>query len=172
MDIILDIGKKNKSVLGQGGYDVTAIVRFAAILLLSLFFAFSVQAYMEETNDGSTKLTAGEINTNFNRLNNQGMINLKKLKQIDEMMAKSPTAGDGSAQNVAEVSQLVAERNDEKVRLESEQAKKTAKLLNDKSSLRRKTSSAAVQMINEVAALSVRDRQLAAELFQQLRRSR
>lgn len=145
---------------------------FTIAQLFGLLISSATYAYVEEANDGSTKLTAGEINTNFNRLSNQGMINLKKLKQIDEMMAKSPTAGDGSAQNVAEVSQLVAERNDEKVRQESEQAKKTAKLLNDKINLRRKPSGAIIQMINEVAALNVRDSQLAAELMQKLRRSR
>ena len=150
---------------------IRKIAKVLLIIALPVFcVAGAAQAYVEEVNDGSTKLTAGEINTNFNRMTNQGTISLKKLKQIDELMAKSPNAGDGSIQNVREVSQLVDESNDENLRQAAAQAKETAKLLANKEGLRNKTENSAVQAINEISALNVRDNEVAMSLLAQLSR--
>ena len=150
---------------------IRKIVKVLLIIALPVLCVVGVaQAYVEEVNDGSTKLTAGEINTNFNRMTNQGVISLKKLKQIDELMTKSPNAGDGSIQNVREVSQLVDESNDENLRQAAAQAKETAKLLANNESLRNKTENSAVQAISEISALNVRDNEVAISLLAQLSR--
>ena len=153
----------------QRHHDCLYVSRFFALitLLSVMFFIQPASAYLEEVDDGGTKLTSGEINTNLNRLHDQGKISLKRLKQIDEMMAKSPDAGDGSVQNVLEVTQLVAEREDEEVRAAAETARETGKLLASKQELRHKTSSAVVQAIGEIANLNVLDDIAAKELLQQ-----
>lgn len=163
----MDMNKKNKMRLSYRQ-------SFFAMVVVP-FFVFNIssaQAYIEENNDGRTQLTAGEQNTNFNRLNNQGIVSLKKLKQIDEMMAKSPDAGDGSAQNVAEVSLLVDEQENEQIRIQSQKAKEAAKLLADKANLRYKSQQATIQVINEIAVLNQRDAQAAADLLLQLTRKK
>lgn len=153
---------------------ILRIKKIAKVLLITALPVFCIagaaRAYVEEVNDGSTKLTAGEINTNFNRMTNQGIISLKKLKQIDELMAKSPDAGDGSIRNVREVSQIVDENNDENLRQAAAQARETAKLLANREGLRNKTESSAVQTINEMVELNVRDNEVAMSLLAQLSR--
>lgn len=142
------------------------------MFLFSLFVSFPSYAYLEEADDGSTKLSAGEQNTNMYRMTSKGKIALKKLKQIDEMMARGYAAGDGSAQNVAQVSQIVAEQNDAAVRAAAEQARQTAQILENKSALQQKNTGQAVQMIINVAAFQVRDSEIAASLLQTLSRRR
>lgn len=148
------------------------LLKTIIILLGFMFFINPAQAYLEETDDGSTKLSAGEQNTNMYRINSQGKVALKKLKQIDELMAKSPTAGDGSAKNVAQVAQIVDEQNDAAVRIAAEQARQTARLLENKSALKNNDNGQTVQMIISAAQTQTKDAEVAATLLQTLLRRR
>ena len=140
-------------------------------LLLTVFQARSALAYLEETHDDSmTSLTAGEHTTNMYKMSAQGKINLKKLKEIDELMTKSPKAGDGSAENVAEVTRIVNERNDAAVRAAAEQARQTAKLLENKTELKQKSNGQVAQTIIAAATTQARDADVAMKLMQTLQR--
>lgn len=148
------------------------LLKTTIILLGFMFLINPSQAYVEESDDGSTKLSAGEQNTNMYRITSQGKVALKKLKQIDELMAKSPTAGDGSAKNVAQVAQIVDEQNDAAVRIAAEQARQTAKLLENKSALKNNDNGQTVQMIISAAQTQTKDAEVAATLLQTLLRRR
>lgn len=153
---------------GQG--TILQFVKFLFLLFFAFFMAFPSYAYLEETDDGSTKLSAGEQNTNMYRMTSKGKIALKKLKQIDEMMARGYAAGDGSAKNVQEVTQIVDEQNDVTVRAAAEQARQTANLLQNKSALQQKNNGQTVQMIISVSSSQSRDSETAADLLQNLSR--
>ena len=148
------------------------LLKTTIILLGFMLLINPSQAYVEETDDGSTKLSAGEQNTNMYRMTSQGKVALKKLKQIDEMMAKSPTAGDGSAKNVAQVAQIVDEQNDAAVRLAAEQARQTTKLLENKSALKNSDNVQSLQMIISAAQTQTKDAEIATTLLQTLLRRR
>ncbi len=154
----------------KGQYNLLQFVKFLFLLFFSFFITFPSYAYLEETDDGSTKLSAGEQNTNMYRMTSKGKIALKKLKQIDEIMARGYAAGDGSAKNVQEVTQIVDEQNDATVRAAAEQARQTANLLQNKSALQQKNNRQAVQMIISVSSLQSRDSEMAADLLQTLSR--
>jgi hypothetical protein len=141
-------------------------------ILFSFFIASPSYAYLEEADDGSVKLSAGEQNTNMYRMTSKGKMALKKLKQIDEMMARGYAAGDGSAKNVREVTQIVDEQNDAAVRATAEQVRQTIRLLENKSSLQQMNSGQTVQMIAGISASQSRDSEIASALLQTLSRRR
>ncbi len=141
------------------------------ILILFFFFTAPCQAYVEEVGGNRTQIAAGDQNTAMYRLQARSTISLKHLKKIDEMMARSPEAGDGSAQNVAEVSQIIQAQENAAIRDQLEKMKSAELLLQNKSDLRRRQNDVAPQTISSLSASEIHDETVAAELRQFLQGS-
>ena len=141
------------------------------ILILFFFFTAPCQAYVEEVGGNRTQIAAGDQNTAMYRLQARSTISLKHLKMIDEMMARSPEAGDGSAQNVAEVSQIIQAQENAAIRDQLEKMKSAELLLQNKSDLRRRQNDVAPQTISSLSASEIHDETVAAELRQFLQGS-
>lgn len=86
-----------------------------SIVILLLLFTMPAKpafAYMEVAEKGDAEATAGEQNSNLYRLNAQGMLAVKKLKKVDDIVAKRQAAG--QAVILSDVNDLLASDEEQK----------------------------------------------------------
>ncbi len=127
------------------------------LVIMSLFFSFSAQAYIEENKSNKeAKATAGEQNSNLYRLNATTAMRLKKLRKIDEVLARNPNA---SIADEADMEDLLSDKKQVDLDNQNQLAqmyqetvqrtkqKKSLIAANDKS----------YQQINEIALNSIKD---------------
>ena len=128
-------------------------MKLRCVLLLMFFLgaASNAYAYLETYTDGETQVTAGDQNTNMYRLNAVGALAMKKLKKIDEALARNPN------------------ENEQKQQLE-QMVKKVSKTLSSPENLRVLPDK---RLYKELSTLSIRetkDTAVAVELLKQLGR--
>ena len=75
----------------------------AAMFLMG---AAEAHAYLETYSEDETQVTAGEQNTNLYRLNAMGSIAMKKLKKIDDAIARNPKA-QVTAESVSAIVEMI-----------------------------------------------------------------
>ena len=70
-------------------------MKLLVLILTVLFLKVSAAvAYLEENTAGMAEATAGDQHTNLYRINSQTAVQVKKLKQIDEVVRKRTAAGE------------------------------------------------------------------------------
>ena len=81
------------------------------LLFVAIFSFFwmssSANAYIDTTVDGEAEATAGEQNTNLYRLNAANFSKLKKMRQIDNVLARNPNA---NVENSREMEDLLSNK--------------------------------------------------------------
>lgn len=63
------------------------------VFVISLCNMPAALAYIEDKDIDEADIAAGDQNTNLYRLQNDGMYKIKKLKEIDELVARKKAAG-------------------------------------------------------------------------------
>ena len=123
-------------------------MRVLLFVIMTLFFSFSAQAYIEENKSNKeAKATAGEQNSSLYRLNATSTMRLKKLRKIDEVLARNPNAAIADKADMVDLDNQnqLAQMYQETIKRTKQ--KKTLIETNDKS----------YQQINEIALNSVKD---------------
>lgn len=132
-------------------------MRVLLFVIMTLFFSFSAQAYIEENKSNKeAKATAGEQNSSLYRLNATSTIRLKKLRKIDEVLARNPNA---TIADEADMEDLLSNRK--QVDLDNQNQltqmyQETIKRTKQKKTLI-ETNDKSYQQINEIALNSVKD---------------
>ena len=146
-------------------------MKLRCVLLLMFFLgaASNAYAYLETYTDGETQVTAGDQNTNMYRLNAVGALAMKKLKKIDEALARNPNEN-VNAMDISQIEQLIdSNENEQKQQLE-QMVKKVSKTLSSPENLRVLPDK---RLYKELSTLSIRetkDTAVAVELLKQLGR--
>ena len=137
------------------------------ILLTLLFVLFmstsSGYAYIEENNVGDTEATAGEQNTNLYRLNAKGALSVKKLKRIDEYVARNQARGHVVSASDLEDLLLSESEEKEKKELERMTAEISKQLANPKQ-LIQQTAADTYNMLQNISVSQTRDAEIAKSL--------
>ena len=139
-------------------------------LLLSIFsfmlLSHTALAYM---NVEEAQATPGEQTSNLYKLNAATAIEIKKLREIDKVLAKNPDAVINSENDIADLledkAQMALDEQNQLTRQYQDTVKRTAQkknlvVVNSKS----------YQQINQVAFSAVKDTKSVLELKQKLRR--
>ncbi len=139
-------------------------------LLLSIFsfmlLSHTALAYM---NVEEAQATPGEQTSNLYKLNAATAIKIKKLREIDKVLAKNPDAVINSENDIADLiedkAQMALDEQNQLTRQYQDTVKRTAQkknlvVVNSKS----------YQQINQVAFSAVKDTKSVLELKQKLRR--
>ena len=139
-------------------------------LLLSIFsfmlLSHTALAYM---NVEEAQATPGEQTSNLYKLNAATAIKIKKLREIDKVLAKNPDAVINSENDIADLledkAQMALDEQNQLTRQYQDTVKRTEKkknlvVVNSKS----------YQQINQVAFSAVKDTKSVLELKQKLRR--
>lgn len=143
-------------------------------LLFAAIFSFfwlssSANAYIDTTVEGEAEATAGEQNTNLYRLNAANFSKLKKMRQIDNVLARNPNA---NVENSREMEDLLSNKKqidlDTQAQLE-QMYKDTVASTKNKNALIVKNADNYRQVL-QTAANSVKDTAAITDLKQKIRR--
>ena len=146
-------------------------MKLRCVLLLVFFLgaASNAYAYLETYTEGETQVTAGDQNTNMYRLNAVGSIAMKKLKKIDEALARNPNEN-VSAMDISQIEQLIdSNENEQKQQLE-QMMKKVSKTLSSPENLRVLPDKRLYKELSTLSIRETRDTAVAVELLKQLGR--
>lgn len=146
-------------------------MKLRCVLLLVFFLgaASNAYAYLETYTEGETQVTAGDQNTNMYRLNAVGSIAMKKLKKIDEALARNPNEN-VSAMDISQIEQLIdSNENEQKQQLE-QMMKKVSKTLSSPENLRVMPDKRLYKELSTLSIRETRDTAVAVELLKQLGR--
>lgn len=143
-------------------------------LLLAAIFSFfwlssSANAYIDTTVDGEAEATAGEQNTNLYRLNAANFSKLKKMRQIDNVLARNPNA---NVENSREMEDLLSNKKQVDLDAQAQLAqmyKDTVARTKNKNTLIVKNADNYRQVL-QTAANSVKDTAAITALKQKIRR--
>jgi hypothetical protein len=131
--------------------------------------ASNAYAYLETYTEGETQVTAGDQNTNMYRLNAVGSIAMKKLKKIDEALARNPNEN-VNAMDISQIEQLIdSNENEQKQQLE-QMMKKVSKTLSSPENLRVMPDKRLYKELSTLSIRETRDTAVAVELLKQLGR--
>lgn len=139
-------------------------------LLLSIFsfmlLSHTALAYM---NVEEAQATPGEQTSNLYKLNAATAIKIKKLREIDKVLAKNPDAVINSENDIADLledkAQMALDEQNQLTRQYQDTVKRTAQKKNLVVA-----NSKSYQQINQVAFSAVKDTKSVLELKQKLRR--
>lgn len=146
-------------------------MKLRCVLLLVFFLgaASNAYAYLETYTEGETQVTAGDQNTNMYRLNAVGSIAMKKLKKIDEVLARNPNEN-VNAMDISQIEQLIdSNENEQKQQLE-QMMKKVSKTLSSPENLRVLPDKRLYKELSTLSIRETRDTAVAVELLKQLGR--
>lgn len=146
-------------------------MKLRCVLLLVFFLgaASNAYAYLETYTEGETQVTAGDQNTNMYRLNAVGSIAMKKLKKIDEALARNPNEN-VNAMDISQIEQLIdSNENEQKQQLE-QMMKKVSKTLSSPENLRVMPDKRLYKELSTLSIRETRDTAVAVELLKQLGR--
>lgn len=146
-------------------------MKLRCVLLLVFFLgaASNAYAYLETYTEGETQVTAGDQNTNMYRLNAVGSIAMKKLKKIDEVLARNPNEN-VNAMDISQIEQLIdSNENEQKQQLE-QMKKKVSKTLSSPENLRVLPDKRLYKELSTLSIRETRDTAVAVELLKQLGR--
>jgi hypothetical protein len=131
--------------------------------------ASNAYAYLDTYTEGETQVTAGDQNTNMYRLNAVGSIAMKKLKKIDEALARNPNEN-VNAMDISQIEQLIdSNENEQKQQLE-QMMKKVSKTLSSPENLRVLPDKRLYKELSTLRIRETRDTAVAVELLKQLGR--
>lgn len=140
-----------------------------AVIFSFFLLLFSANAYIDTTVDGEAETTAGEQNTNLYRLNADNLSRLKKMRQIDNVLARNPNA---NIENSQEMEDLLSNKKqvdlDEQAQL-AQMYKDTVARAKNKNALIVKNADDYRQVL-QTAANSVKDVEVITNLKQRIRR--
>lgn len=146
-------------------------MKLRCVLLLVFFLgaASNAYAYLDTYTEGETQVTAGDQNTNMYRLNAVGSIAMKKLKKIDEVLARNPNEN-VNAMDISQIEQLIdSNENEQKQQLE-QMMKKVSKTLSSPENLRVLPDKRLYKELSTLSIRETRDTAVAVELLKQLGR--
>lgn len=143
-------------------------------LLFAVIFSFfwlssSANAYIDTTVEGEAEATAGEQNTNLYRLNAANFSKLKKMRQIDNVLARNPNA---NVENSREMEDLLSNKKQIDLDAQAQLAqmyKDTVARTKNKNALIVKNADNYRQVL-QTAANSVKDTAAITDLKQKIRR--
>lgn len=128
-------------------------------------------AYLETYSEDETQVTAGEQNTNLYRLNAKRTMAVKKLKKIDEAIARNPNekvvGGDISA-----IEEMIASQEDESKQALDMMMKKISQTLSHPTDLKAAPDNDLYRRFATLGAQDVRDYSVATALRQNLKGGR
>lgn len=143
------------------------------LLFVAIFSFFwmssSANAYIDTTVDGEAEATAGEQNTNLYRLNAANFSKLKKMRQIDNVLARNPNA---NVENSREMEDLLSNKKQVDLDVQAQLAqmyKDTVARTKNKNALIVKNADNYRQVL-QTAANSVKDTAAITDLKQIIRR--
>ena len=143
------------------------------LLFVAIFSFFwmssSANAYIDTTVEGEAEATAGEQNTNLYRLNAANFSKLKKMRQIDNVLARNPNA---NVENSREMEDLLSNKKQVDLDAQAQLAqmyKDTVARTKNKNALIVKNADNYRQVL-QTAANSVKDTAAITDLKQKIRR--
>lgn len=143
------------------------------LLFVAIFSFFwmssSANAYIDTTVEGEAEATAGEQNTNLYRLNAANFSKLKKMRQIDNVLARNPNA---NVENSREMEDLLSNKKQVDLDAQAQLAqmyKDTVARTKNKNALIVKNADNHRQVL-QTAANSVKDTAAITDLKQKIRR--
>lgn len=141
---------------------------FIVSLLLS---AFEVQAYLDTSAAaGESTATAGEQNTSLYRLQASNFSRIKKMRQIDDILARNP---DANLEDSQEIEDLLNNKKQIDMDTQSQLAqmyKDTVEITKKKNTLVTVLNTDVYRQLMQTAANSVKDEATAYELKRKIRR--
>lgn len=141
-----------------------------ALIFSLLFLPLSAGAYIDTTAaSDETSVTAGEQNTNLYRLNASNFERIKKMRQIDEALAKNPNADMSNSQEIEDLLNNKKQVDMDAQTQLAQMYKETQERTKNKNSLIVRNSDT-YQQIVKVADFSVKDEAAVMNLKQKIRR--
>ena len=141
---------------------------FIVSLLLS---AFEVQAYLDTSAAaGESTATAGEQNTSLYRLQASNFSRIKKMRQIDDILARNP---DANLEDSQEIEDLLNNKKQIDMDTQSQLAqmyKDTVEITKKKNTLVTVLNTDVYRQLMQTAVNSVKDEATAYELKRKIRR--
>ena len=141
---------------------------FIVSLLLS---AFEAQAYLDTSAAaGESTATAGEQNTSLYRLQASNLSRIKKMRQIDDILARNPGA---NLEDSQEIEDLLNNKKQIDMDTQSQLAqmyKDTVEITKKKNTLVTVLNTDVYRQLMQTAANSVKDEATAYELKRKIRR--
>ena len=140
----------------------------AAMFLMGVAEA---HAYLETYSEDETQVTAGEQNTNLYRLNAMGSIAMKKLKKIDDAIARNPKA-QVTADSVSAIVEMIDANEDENKKAMALMLKRIAQTLQQPNTLKAAPDNDLYRRFAGLCAQDTRDAAVAAVLLQKIKGTR
>lgn len=140
----------------------------AAMFLMG---AAEAHAYLETYSEDETQVTAGEQNTNLYRLNAMGSIAMKKLKKIDDAIARNPKA-QVTADSVSAIVEMIDANEDENKKAMALMLKRIAQTLQQPNTLKAAPDNDLYRRFAGLCAQDTRDAAVAAALLQKIKGTR
>ncbi len=140
----------------------------AAMFLMG---AAEAHAYLETYSEDETQVTAGEQNTNLYRLNAMGSIAMKKLKKIDDAIARNPKA-QVTAESVSAIAEMIDANEDENKKAMALMLKRIAQTLQQPNTLKAAPDNDLYRRFAGLCAQDTRDAAVAAVLLQKIKGTR
>ena len=141
-----------------------------ALIFSLLLLPLSAGAYIDTTAPSDeTSVTAGEQNTNLYRLNASNFERIKKMRQIDEALAKNPNADMSNSQEIEDLLNNKKQMDMDAQTQLAQMYKETQERTKNKNSLIVRNSDT-YQQIVKIADLSVKDEAAVMSLKQKIRR--
>ena len=145
-------------------------MRLLGVLFMVVFLGVTnAHAYLETYSDDETQITAGDQNTNLYRLNAMGSLAMKKLKKIDEAIARNAPE-DGQVSNITQIEELIDSQQNENKQILEQMVKKIAKTIAKPENLKISVDSELYRKFNALCAQNVKDAEVAKTLQAKLRR--
>lgn len=133
--------------------------------------AFEVQAYLDTSAAaGESTATAGEQNTSLYRLQASNFSRIKKMRQIDDILARNP---DANLEDSQEIEDLLNNKKQIDMDTQSQLAqmyKDTVEITKKKNTLVTVLNTDVYRQLMQTAAKSVKDEATAYELKRKIRR--
>jgi hypothetical protein len=145
-------------------------MKFWLFLGLICLFPLSAFSYIEDKVEGEAEFTAGEQNTNLYRLNATGSLSIKKLKKIDELVARNPKVG--ANPDMSEIEKMVDSEAGRTQQLMEDILKDTKKRVAVPTKLKKLPDSGIYALFRELKPQNVRDRAIVLALREKLQRRR
>ena len=136
-----------------------------------LMGAAEAHAYLETYSEDETQVTAGEQNTNLYRLNAMGSIAMKKLKKIDDAIARNPKA-QVTADNVLAIAEMIDANEDEEKKAMALMMKRLAQTLKQPADLKAAPDNDLYRRFAGLCAQDTRDSAVANALLQKIKGGR
>jgi len=128
----------------------------------------NAHAYLETYSDDETQVTAGEQNTNLYRLNAAGTSALKKLKKIDEVIARNPSEKIASG-DISTIAEMIDSQDDENKKILDMMMKKITQTLSNPADLKTVPDNDLYRRFAGLCAQNVRDASVAETLLHKLK---